>query len=88
VGDSVDDGGGLGGSGDDSGAGGALHRRLATFPLTDLGNAERFTARFAKSLRFCPALGWIEWSGTHWRRKGADEAVKRAEHTTVRAIQD
>lgn len=65
-----------------------LNLSLALLPMTDLGNAERFYERNRDRLRFCPALGWLCWDGRRWKRDGADEFVKRAEHETVRAIQD
>jgi putative DNA primase/helicase len=64
------------------------HMRLAFFPLTDLGNAERFRERYLDKLLWCPALGWLAWDGKRWSREGADDLVKIAEHDTVRAIQD
>jgi putative DNA primase/helicase len=65
----------------------AFNRRLAFFPLTDLGNAERFHARYKDLLLFCTALGWLAWDGRRWSLEGAEELVKIAEHDTVRAIQ-
>jgi putative DNA primase/helicase len=62
-------------------------RRLAFFPLTDLGNAERFFDRYKHRLLWCAALGWLAWDGRRWCRDGADELVKIAEHDTVRMIQ-
>ena len=62
--------------------------RLAFFPLTDLGNAERFRERYLDRLLWCPALGWLAWDGKRWSREGADDLVKIAEHDTVRAIQE
>ena len=61
--------------------------RLAFFPLTDLGNAERFRERYRDKLLWCPAIGWLAWDGKRWSRDGADDLVKIAEHDTVRAIQ-
>jgi putative DNA primase/helicase len=58
---------------------GNLHRRCAGFPLTDLGNAERFTARNNGKFLWCPTLGWLFWDGKRWARDGADEKVKEAE---------
>ena len=60
---------------------------FARRPMTDLGNAERFAGRFRDALRYCPALGWLAWDGRRWKRDGAEEKVKLAEHTTARAIQ-
>lgn len=65
----------------------ARHMRLAFFPLTDLGNAERFRERFKNRLLWNVALGWLVWDGKRWSRDGADDLVKIAEHDTVRAIQ-
>ncbi|CUT12519.1 DNA primasehelicase phageassociated [Bradyrhizobium sp.] len=62
--------------------------RLAFFPLTDLGNAERFRERYKDRLLWCPATGWLTWDGRRWSREGAEELVKIAEHDTVRLIQD
>jgi putative DNA primase/helicase len=73
--------------GDDEGDG-ARNMRLAFFPLTDLGNAERFRERYKQKLLWCPAIGWLAWDGRRWSRDGADDLVKIAEHDTVRAIQD
>ncbi|MBN9007260.1 MAG: hypothetical protein J0H40_17820 [Rhizobiales bacterium] len=66
----------------------ALNMRLAFYPLTDLGNAERFRDRYRRRLIWNVALGWLVWDGKRWSRDGADDLVKIAEHDTVRAIQD
>lgn len=65
----------------------ALNMRLAFFPLTDLGNAERFRERYKDKLKWCKALGWLAWDGKRWSRENADSIVKIGEHDTVRAIQ-
>lgn len=62
--------------------------RLAFFTLTDLGNAERFCERYRDRLMWCASLGWLAWDAKRWTREGAEDLVKRAEHVTVRAIQD
>lgn len=64
-----------------------LNMRLAFFPLTDLGNAERFRERYRDRLKWCQAIGWLAWDGKRWSRDGADSLVMIAEHDTVRAIQ-
>jgi putative DNA primase/helicase len=61
--------------------------RLAFFPLTDLGNAERFRERYRDRLLWNAALGWLVWDGKRWSREGSDDLIKIAEHDTVRAIQ-
>jgi len=66
----------------------ARNLRLALFPLTDLGNAERFRERCRDRLLWCSAIGWLVWDGKRWSRDGADELVKLAEHDTVRMIQE
>jgi putative DNA primase/helicase len=72
-----------------AGAAGQLNRRLAFYPLTDLGNAERFRERFRDLLRWYPAKeAWLAWDGKRWSAERGTEVVKRSEHLTVRAIQD
>lgn len=66
----------------------SLDAELAEYPQTDLGNAERFARRFRDQLLFCPTLDWLFWDGKRWAREGADAFRRRAEHLTVRAIQD
>lgn len=70
----------------DRGGAGELDRRLAFFPLTDLGNAERFVERWRGKFLWCPALGWLAWDGRRWNRDGAEGLVTTAVHETVRAI--
>jgi len=67
---------------------GGIHQRLAFYPLTDLGNAERFRDRSRGKFLWSPALGWLWWDGRRWARDGAAERVMAAEQATVRAIQD
>src|ERR1035437_1438968 len=82
-----------GGGGDDppdegtGGDGKDLNEQLAFYPQTDLGNAERFRERNVGKILWCPALGWLAWDGKRWSREAAEEAVKIAEHITVRAVQ-
>jgi P4 family phage/plasmid primase-like protien len=75
---------GHGGDGEDPDE---INRRLAWFPLTDLGNAERFVERQRGKLMYCQAIGWLWWDHRRWSTEGADQVVRRAEHDTVRAIQ-
>ncbi|WP_316214317.1 MULTISPECIES: phage/plasmid primase, P4 family [unclassified Bradyrhizobium] len=79
---------GGGGDADDGEDDDARNMRLAFFPLTDLGNAERFRERYRHRLLWCAALGWLAWDGRRWCRDGADELVKIAEHDAVRMIQE
>ncbi|API58292.1 hypothetical protein BSL82_02370 [Tardibacter chloracetimidivorans] len=72
-----------GGRGDDE-----LDRKLAFYPLTDLGNAERFRDRFGGRFLWCPAIGWFAWDGKRWNSHAAEALVQRAVYDTVRAIGD
>ena len=74
----------------------ARNMRLAFFPLTDLGNAERFRERCRGRLLFNTALattspgrqrGWLAWDGKRWSSESGAERVMIAEHETVRSIQ-
>ena len=56
------------------------------FARTDLGNAERFVARFGQDVHYLPAWKkWLLWDGRRW---AIDEtlAVVRMAKETVRAI--
>jgi putative DNA primase/helicase len=70
----------------DSG-GSDLDVRLALRPQTDLGNVERFIARFGDAFRWCQELGWLAWDGTRWQVENAETAAILAVYETVRAIQ-
>ncbi|WP_160299239.1 phage/plasmid primase, P4 family [Sphingomonas sp. SRS2] len=70
-----------------------INRECLFFPHTDLGNAERFRARFGRDFRWSPALGWMGWDGRRWAALDQDEksvpaVVMQAVFDTVRAIQD
>lgn len=67
--------------------------RCALLPMTDMGNAERFIARFGQDYRFTTAKGWMGWDGRRWRMLDQENDVTPAEvmaavFKTVRAIQD
>lgn len=49
-----------------------------TFPLTDLGNAERLVAEHGRDLRFAPGLGWFAWDGRRWQLDSDGEVLRRA----------
>jgi putative DNA primase/helicase len=65
-----------------------IDRKLARFPLTDLGNAERFVGRFGDRFKWCPAIGWLAWDGRRWSLDAAEGLLDRAVHEMIRAIKD
>lgn len=64
----------------------ALHRRLCMLPLTDLGNAERFAARFGALVRYVDKWGWIAHDGRRFIHDGAEALIGAMVHATVRAM--
>jgi putative DNA primase/helicase len=71
----------------------ALDRICAKFPMTDLGNAERFVHRFGNDFRFCAELGWFRWDGRRWLLLGEEPRalppeVMQALFATMRAIKN
>lgn len=71
----------------------ALDRACARFPLTDLGNAERFVHRYGRDFRFCAELGWFRWDGRRWLLLGEEPKqlppeVMQALFATMRAIKN
>lgn len=70
-----------------------LDRECSAFPLTDLGNAERFRARHGWRFRFCNELGWFIWDGRRWSLLSEEKdkvpgPVSLAVFATVRAIRN
>ena len=71
----------------------ALDRACARFPMTDLGNAERFIHRHGQDFRFCAELGWFRWDGRRWQLLGEEPKqlppeVMQALFSTMRAIKN
>jgi len=71
----------------------ALDRICAKFPMTDLGNAERFVHRFGNDFRFCAEFGWFRWDGRRWLLLGEEPRalppeVMQAIFSTMRAIKN
>lgn len=91
--------GGQGGQSPAKGAGEAIDPALtlecARYPMTDLGNLERFLARFGRDF-LCVAAwaesssspGYIAWDRTRWNRSQADALFGIAAQKMVRMIQD
>ena len=71
----------------------AMDRACARFPMTDLGNAERFVHRHGRDFRFCAELGWFRWDGRRWLLLGEEPKqlppeVMQALFSTMRAIKN
>jgi putative DNA primase/helicase len=57
-----------------------------SFRCTDLGNAERFVARYAHLLRYCPPRdAWYVWDGQRWKIDTVGSMARRAA-AAIRAI--
>lgn len=73
----------------------ALTLECARYPMTDLGNLERFLARFGGDF-LCVASwaesssspGYIAWDKTRWNRSMADALFGRAAQEVMRLIQE
>jgi putative DNA primase/helicase len=55
------------------------------FPLTELGNAERFVSQHKEYVKYVPAWGWLIWNGKYWERDKL-EHVRHLAHKTVKNI--
>jgi putative DNA primase/helicase len=64
----------------------ALHRKLCMRPFTDLGNAERFAARYGNRVRYVDKMGWMAYDGRRFILDGADALIGGWVHETVRAM--
>lgn len=60
--------------------------RCALLPLTDLGNAQRFVARFGDDFKYVEQWGWLGWDGRRWNTHEAEAILSRAVHATIKAI--
>lgn len=60
---------------------------LAFYPMTDLGNAERFAARHRDWFRHVAAIGWLFYDGRRWVVEDGEMKAQLAAHNTARAIQ-
>lgn len=58
------------------------------YPLTDLGNGERFAAMHADTVRYCPEWKkWLVWDSARWIKDTKGEVFLKAKET-VRGITD
>lgn len=64
----------------------AVAEKQPRFPLTDLGNAERFFLQHGQDVRFVPLWGkWLVWTGSRWQIDDR-KRVDRLAQVTVRSI--
>ncbi len=68
-----------------------LDMRCAGFARTDMGNAERWNARFGQDYLYTTAKGWLRWDGRRYRVLNQEKDVLPAEvmasvFLTVRAM--
>lgn len=69
-----------------------LDMRCALFERTDMGNAERWQARYGEDYLYTTAKGWLGWDGRRYRVLNQEKDTTPAEvmasvFETVRAIQ-
>lgn len=50
---------------------------LLDLPADDEGNARAAVHMFGKEFAYSAALGWMRWSGTHWRQDPAEAEVDK-----------
>jgi putative DNA primase/helicase len=60
--------------------------RCSLLPLTDLGNAQRFVARYGSDFKHVDQWGWLAWDGRRWNGDEAEAILNRAVHDTIKAI--
>lgn len=65
-----------------------LNRRLCQWAQTDLGNAERFAARYGDRVRYVDKMGWVAYDGRRFILDGAEALIGGWVQRTVRAIRD
>ncbi len=56
-----------------------LDMRLSRFQRTDMGNAERWFARFGRDYLYTTAKGWLGWDGRRYRVLNQEKDVTPAE---------
>jgi putative DNA primase/helicase len=71
-----------------SGSGDDLNRKCAFFPMTELGNAERFIERFGEEVFQCEKVGWYFWDGKRFTPECANDHIARLAQQCARKIQD
>lgn len=61
---------------------------FSSFPMTDMGNAQRLVALFGQGIRYCHVWGkWLVWDGRRWNVDDTGGIVRCAKET-ARAIRE
>jgi P4 family phage/plasmid primase-like protien len=63
-----------------------LDWKCCNLALTDMGNAQRFVARYGRNFIFVDKWGWLAWDGKRWSLKDAAALLERAVQSTIKAI--
>lgn len=50
----------------------------------DEGNARCLNYVYGRRFLYCPAYGWLKWTGTHWSSENAEAAVRKAAVTVLK----
>lgn len=71
----------------------AMDMECSRFALTDLGNAERWRARYGDDFRFCGEMGWFAWDGKRWELLSEEKdklpaQVMQSVFATIRAMRN
>lgn len=63
-----------------------IDRQCSQYHPTDVGNGQRFAARFGDSARYChPRKSWYQWDGTRWAGDRGN-TIRQMAKVTARAI--
>lgn len=65
---------------------GDLHELLGFKAKNDLGNSERFIARFGENFRYVPEMGWLVWDGKRWNAEDGEASAQIKAQETSSAI--
>ena len=67
----------------------SVDQQLGKLPMTDLGNAQRFTARHGRDVRYIrPWRRWLVWNGRRWAHDQSGEVERRAKQTIRRILSE
>lgn len=64
----------------------ALDRELGELALNDMGNAERFVARFGREVIYVPGRGWLVAEPGYWSQERGEQGAQLRAQRTVQLI--